>query len=150
MSRKQFFLITTAVIFVTERFLPLLTHWPLFIFPVFAIMFALTAPNDAKNFKEILIASLIFDPFSGYRFGFFTIAIILLMSLIIVFKTRFNIDYRSFFLLGISTIIFTFAYFVIVSIKSDPKLLFFRAAFMLMETAIVFLVLNFPLRCIKH
>ena len=155
MSRQQFFIVTSAIIFVIERVLPTLVSWPIFIFPVFVILFMLTRPtfvsqnlggqaskSDVREISYVAIATLVFDFFSGYYFGFFTIAMLVVVLAIFFFKTRFNINPQSFFPLAIYTLIFTFVYFALLSIKSDPRLILTQAPVIVAETLILFLVFN--------
>ena len=138
MSRTQFFIIGSAVIFLLERGLPALTNWPFFIFPVFVILFMLVSCNNAADLPHVTVATLLFDFFSGYPFGFFTIAILGLAVAIFIFKSRFNVEPTSFIPLAIYSLLFVFAYFVIVSIKSKSAILLSQVPIIITETLIVF------------
>ena len=138
MSRAQFFIIGSAVIFLLERALPALTSWPVFIFPVFVILFMLVSRNNAADLPYITIAAIIFDFFSGYPFGFFTIAILGLVAAIFIFKSRFNVEPTSFISLAIYLLLFVFAYFALVSIKSNSAILLSQAPVIIIETLIIF------------
>lgn len=142
MSRPQFFLISSAIIFLLERILPTLTSWPVFIFPVFIILFILTSKSDTDELVYVPAASLFFDFFSGYRFGFFTLAVLTVVLAIFLFKTRFNVSRQSLFSLVIYTFIFTFAYFAIISIMSSPRFLIDQAYTIMVEVIVVFIMFN--------
>lgn len=146
MSRTQFFVITSAVIFLLERVLPVLTSWPLFIFPVFAILFLLSSKNDAEELVFVVAISLFFDFFSGYTFGFSTLAILAVVLAVFFFKTRFNVNSQSFFSLAIYTLVFTFAYFAALSIKSAPSLIISQTPTVIIETLILFALFVFSFR----
>ena len=149
MSRLQFFIIGSAVIFLLERVLPVLASWPLFIFPVFIILFMLTSKSDADELVYVFAASFIFDFFSGYRFSFFTFTIFAVVLAIFLFKTRFNVSRQSLFSLAIYTFIFTFAYFAIISIKSSPRFLIAQAYTIMAEVIVVFIMFNLAFRKVK-
>lgn len=146
MSRINFFIIISAVVFVLERILPLVTNWPVFIFPVFVIIFLLTSRHDADELVYVIPVALIFDFFSGYGFGFTTIAIMAIALLIYFFKTRFSVEPGSFLALAIYSLIFTFVYFAILSIRSGPHLIINQVSVIIAETLISFLIFRFLLK----
>ncbi|MBI2062944.1 MAG: hypothetical protein HYT61_01735 [Candidatus Yanofskybacteria bacterium] len=150
MSRFKFFLITSAAIFFMERFLPTLASWPVFIYPIFVVIFMLSCKNNTGELSYIVAVSFVFDFFSGYRLGFFTFAILFLALAIFLFKTRFNISQHSLLSFVVYTIIFIFAYFAIFSIGSSSRLIVDRFFFIIIETAAVFLIINFLLRYVKN
>lgn len=129
------------MIFLLERVLPTLTSWPLFIFPVFVIFFMLTSKSDAHDLLHIAAAALIFDFFSGYRFGFMTFAILAVTLAIVLFKTRFNVNPRFLFFLEIYAIIFIFTYFIILSIRSESSILLSQVLIIILETIVIFATL---------
>lgn len=137
MSRPQFFIIGSAVIFLLERALPALTSWPLLLFPVFAILFLLTSKNDAGEFVYVIITALIFDFFSGYIFGIFTFAVLAMALGIFLFKTRISVNHNSFFLTFIYSLIFIFMFLALLSIQSSPRILFSTAFIVLIQAAVI-------------
>ena len=145
----QFFVITSIVIFFLERVLPALVPWPIFIFPVFTILFMLTSKNDIREISYIAVVALIFDFFSGYRFGFMTLAILAVALAIFFFKTRFNSSSQSPFSLALYTLIFIFLYFVLLSIKSDPRLIIIPAPAVITETLILFVIFILWFRVVR-
>ncbi len=140
MSRPQFFIIVSAMIFLLERVLPTLVSWPIFIFPVFAILFLLTSKNDVNEFVYVVIAAFIFDPFSGYSFGTVTVVTFVIIAAIFWFKASFNVNAQSFLSLAAYTLIFVFLYFALLSIKSDPKLIITQAHVIVIETLVLFTI----------
>lgn len=150
MSRVKFFIIISATVFILERILLLVTNWPVFIFPVFVIIFLLTSRHDAYELVYVVPLALIFDFLSGYGFGFTTIAILAVALLIYFFKTRFNVEPGSFLALAIHSLIFTFIYFAILSIRSRPILILDQAVIITTETLILFFVFRFLLRYVSR
>ncbi|OGN05167.1 MAG: hypothetical protein A2831_01640 [Candidatus Yanofskybacteria bacterium RIFCSPHIGHO2_01_FULL_44_17] len=146
MPRLQFFVTMSVVIFVVERILPLMVSWPIFIFPVLAILFMLTSKNEAREMSYIVIASLFFDFFSGYIFGWATLIILAVVLIIFFFKTRFNVSSQPILSLAIYTLIFTFVYFAILSVKSDLRFMTSQSTAIIIETLILFLIFNFTFR----
>lgn len=118
----------------------MLIQGPIFIFPVFAIFFILTGKNDAREITYIAAASVFFDFFSGYTFGFSTFIILVIVLAVFFFKTRFSVNHKSFLSLAVYTMIFTFAHFAILSVKSEPQLIVSQAAAIITETMILFLI----------
>lgn len=144
MSRPQLILTGSLVLFLLERILPTLIYWPVFIFPVFVILFMLTSRNGAREIPYIVVISLVFDFFSGYHYGFMIIIILFIVSAIIFFKTYFSVDPQSFLSLAVYTLVFSFAYFALISIKSGFRIgeLITRIPTITIEIAAVFIVFN--------
>lgn len=117
MSRVQFFVIGSAVIFVLERALPALISWPLFLFPVFAVLFLLTSKSDAADLPYVAAASIFFDFFSGRQFGFFTLTLMTICLSIYLFKGRINTNAESFFSLFFYSLIFVFGFLLLLSFQ---------------------------------
>jgi len=138
MSRAQFFVIGSAVIFVVERVLPALTSWPVFIFPVFVILFMLTSKNDARDLTLVASSSIVFDLFSGSSFGSFTLIMLAVCLMIYLFKNWIKVEPDSFFTLAIYTAVFTFSYFAILSVKIGSWLIPQTASVIVVETLIFF------------
>ena len=149
MTRLQFFIITSVVIFVLERVLPALFPSPIFIFPVFAILFLLTSKHDADELVYVIIAALFFDFFSGYRFGFMTLAILAVALAMYFFKTRFNSSSQSPFSLASYSLIFIFIFFAILSIQSDPRLIITQGPAIITETLILFVIFILWFRVVR-
>ncbi len=150
MSRIGFFLVTSAAILFLERILSALTHWPIFIFPVFVFLFMLSSKRDVDESLYVIGVSFIFDFFSGYHFGFFTLVITFMTVAIFFFKTRFSINHQSLFSLAINCFIFVFVYFAILSVGSNMEIMLDQAFFIITETVIVFLIFNLLLRHLKY
>ena len=139
------------MIFALERALPAMTSWPVFIFPVFVILFMLTRPphsymsvgaskNNAADLSYITIASLFFDFFSSFRFGFFTLTILAVSVSIYLFKIRFSVGSTSFFSTLIYSLIFVFEFFVLLSTKSNLQLVVTQIPIIIVETMTILLL----------
>jgi len=148
-SRSQFFIITSAIVFLLERILPALVPWPIFIFPVFVIFFLLTSKNDIREISYIAVAAIVFDFFSGYHFGFMTLVTLSVTLVIFFFKTRFNSSSQSPFSLALYLLIFIFVFFAILSIKSNPRLILTQAPIVITETLILFVIFTLWFRIIR-
>lgn len=149
MSRPQFFIIASVVIFVVERVLPMLVFWPVFIFPVFAILFMLTSRNDFHDLLYVIAASIFFDFFSGLTLGFMTLAILVVCLSIFLAKKFISIDGHS----AISTfafgLIFTAEYILLFSFGSSIGAILQNWLFILIETTILSIVFIFLFRRVK-
>ena len=146
MTRPQFFLISSAIIFLLERILPALTSWPVFIFPVFVILFMLTSKGGASELPYIIIASFIFDFFSGLSFGLLTIAILIVFLTIHLTKIFLNIKDRSPIFILILSLVFVFEYFFLLSVKISPRLVISQAPVILLETVVLLIFMGVMFR----
>ncbi|MEK7151249.1 MAG: hypothetical protein AAB784_00850 [Patescibacteria group bacterium] len=140
MSRLQFFAVILTVIFVIERILSMLISWPIFIFPIFIILFLLTSKNDTDELSYVVGATLFFDFFSGFTFGLLTIATFAVSLIIHFLKNRLNINRQSVVSLLIFSLIFIFIYFAILSIALNSRLIINQFLTILIETIIMLLV----------
>jgi hypothetical protein len=131
----------------------MLVSWPIFIFPVFVIIFLLTRPtfasqnlggqaskSDTREISYIAVTAIVFDFFSGYTFGFSTLAILIIDLAIFFFKTRLNVNPRALFSLAVYTLIFVFLYFILLSIQSNSRIIIDQAVIIVTETLILFLI----------
>lgn len=146
MTRPKFFIISSAIIFILERILQPLFSFPIFIFPVFVILFVLTSKKDTDELPYIIIASFIFDFFSGFTFGWLTVAILVVFITIYLVKAFFNIDGKSPVLSLVISLIFIFEYFLLLSIKTSPRLLIFQAPLIFSESVILLIPMRFLLQ----
>lgn len=143
MTKHQFFAVGSAVIFLLERALPALTNLPLFFFPVFVILFFLTSKNHIADLPYVAVAALFFDFFSGYRFGFFTAAILTTCLLMHLFKSRISVNTQSFFSLFFYSLFFIFGFLILLSFQ--PRLFMISWLPILIETvAISLLIFLYP------
>ena len=131
------------MIFVVERFLPAIINWPIFIFLIFVILFMLTSKDEARDLFYIAIASIFFDLFSGFRFGFFVIALLLVSLCVHLFKNRINVNTKSFFLTIVYSLIFVFIFTVILSIRNMAGIMLLTKPIFLAETIIISVLLQF-------
>lgn len=108
-----------------------LTDWPLFVFPLFVIIFILLGRNLVSDITYAAVAGIFFDPFSGYNLGLFMIAILVVSFGTQALKRRINIDRSSFFLVFIFSAIFITLFLIVISsgramnsvLKIAPELL---------------------------
>lgn len=85
------FILVIAVIFFAERLLPFLFFRPMFIFPVFVILFLLASDDFGRDIIRVIIASLFFDLFSGFSLGYFTLAITVMGVSVYFIKKQFMV-----------------------------------------------------------
>lgn len=89
--RFWYFILVIGIIFSLERLLPFIFFRPVLVFPVFVILYLLTSVNFSRDLTRVVATSLLFDVFSGYPFGYFTLAIIILGLSIYFVKKQFII-----------------------------------------------------------
>lgn len=140
MSRLQFFITSSAVIFLLERILPSLISVQIFFFPVFVILFILTSRDEARELSYIVIPSIFFDVFAGFYFGLFTGSILILYLLICLFKKMIKVEADAYFLIFIYSVFFSFAFIVMISTPSSIVSAIVQWRQIISQTIIVFIV----------
>lgn len=76
MIKRRYFIFILAVIFLGERLWPMTGLDPLFLFPLFAVVFLLRSRDFSRDFGWLAAPSLFFDLFSGFEFGIFSLVIL--------------------------------------------------------------------------
>jgi len=148
MNKLIFFLFVVAL-FVIERVFQAVFNFPIFVFPVFVILLILHSQKEERDIVGIILVSLIFDFFSGFNFGIYTLAIFLVCVTIYFLKTRMNINARTFISSAVLAIIFVIEFFLILSVASSPRVLISQAVWLILETAIWTIVLELILKKFK-
>ncbi len=111
MNLKKF-IIWVITIFLIERVLQTL-GLPVTLFPIFVIWLALRG-EDLLPISWVIISSLFFDLFSGFPFGFATLAILLVWLTIYLVGKRLNLYSSSIISRVLFTTIFVIEYFGII------------------------------------
>ncbi len=146
MTRPKFFIISSAIIFVLERVLSVMTPWPSFVFPIFVILFALLYPeNTSADLFYIVPSVLFFDFFSGFTFGLLTIAILAVFLTIYLVRNFLSISGRSLVFTVVLSLVLVFEYFLLLSIKM-PRMLVSQIPVILAEAIVVLIPMKFILR----
>lgn len=135
MSKPTFFIIAIPVIFFLEHLHPLVRR-PLFVFPVFIILFILISRRSSGNLGYVVASSLIFDIFSGFAFGWLTGAVLAVYLTALAIKKFIAISLDSWLKLIILTILLTGEYVLLMLIKSDIRVLADNAVSIIGQTAI--------------
>ena len=143
MTRTKFFIISSVIIFVLERVLSAVVPWPVFIFPVFTILFGLSIAGDILAYlPHIAIAALFFDFFSGLPFGWFTIAILVVFLTIYLARNFLSVGGESLIFALVFSLIFIFEHFFLLSIKTSPRLVISQAPLILFESVILLIFMR--------
>mgnify|MGYP001574645566 CR=1 FL=1 len=147
MTRTKFFIISSAVIFVLERVLSIVVPWPIFIFPVFVVLFGLLSTGDILAYLPyVAVAAIFFDFFSGLPFGWFTIAMLAVFLTIYLARNFLNISGGSLIFTAILCLIFIFEYFFLLSIRVSPRFVISQAAVIAAEAIILLIPMRFLFR----
>lgn len=117
MIRWHHFVIITVSIFVIERLLPMSGLRIPALFPLFAITFLWRSRDIMRDFNWLIAPTLIFDLFSGFEFGIFTLAILLTAGTIYLIKKNFGTNQSSILLSTPFFIFFLFEYLIIYWFK---------------------------------
>ncbi len=143
MTRPQFFIISSAVIFILERVFQPLFSFPVFIFPVFIVLFGLLSAGDILTYlPQVAIAALCFDFFSGLPFGWFTIAIFAVFLTIYLARSFLNIRSGPLIFTAALYLFFIFEYFFLLSFRTSPHLVISQAPLILAESAILLILMK--------
>ena len=146
MTRTKFFILSSIIIFALERVLSTMTPWPIFIFPVFVILFGLISDDDITNdLPYVMIAAVFFDFFSGFAFGTLIIAILTVFLTIYLTRLFLNIGGRSLVSTIILSLIFIFEYLFLLSFEM-PKIFLSQALAILAESIILIIPIKFLLQ----
>jgi hypothetical protein len=143
MTRTKFFIISSAIIFVLERALSIIAPWPIFIFPIFVILFVLTSKSDTDGLPYIIIISFIFDFFSGLPFGLLTVAILAVFLTIYLAKAFLSISGRPMIFTLALSLVFVFEYFFLLSVKISPRAVLSQAPVILLEAVLLLIPMKF-------
>ncbi|MEK7153989.1 MAG: hypothetical protein AAB792_00330, partial [Patescibacteria group bacterium] len=140
----KFFIISSAVIFVLERVLSIVVPWPIFIFPVFVVLFGLLSTGDILAYLPyVAVAAIFFDFFSGLPFGWFTIAMLAVFLTIYLAHHFLNIGSGSFVFTALLYLVFITEYFLLLSIRSSPRFVISQAAVIAAEAIILLIPMRF-------
>lgn len=98
--------------------MPFFIPFSIIIFPSFAVLFLLRSQNYNRDFTLVIVASIIFDFFSGFEFGAFIFAVILAALIVYLIKKEFAISSNSllvsvFFSLLIILFVFSFVFILL-------------------------------------
>lgn len=141
MFRSKFFIIASAIIFIVERILQSAVYWPVLIFPIFAVLFILVNSDDATGLFFVAGASIVFDFFSGFKLGVFTLAILAAYLLAHLFKKYFNVNPKSLPSLFLFSVICVLAFAALLSLGYSLGSLVSEAKAILAETAVLSLLM---------
>ena len=127
----------------------MLVSWPIFIFPVFVILFTLAVSVGKQDLFYVVAASLIFDFFSGFRFGMFTLTILAVLLSIHLFKNQISVSPGPSFSTFFYSLIFVFIFFAILSFSAiGPVVKFYRV--LLVEAVIIYIFFMIFIRTVSH
>ena len=137
------FLTSAAVIFVLERLLPFIITWPIFLFPVFAVILLLKSRDLNQTAGRLALTGLVFDFFSGYEFGRLTLVLLVLIFSIFLAKKVLVINPSSFLSLLIFSVLFGAEYLILLSFKFSAGELWFQLPFWFLQCLIVLFIFTF-------
>jgi len=138
MTRTNFFIISSVIIFILERVLQPLFSFPVFIFPVFVVLLGLLSVGDILAYlPHVAIAALCFDFFSGLPFGWMTIAMLAIFLTIYLARNFLNITSGSLIFTVILYLVFITEYFFLLSIRVSPRFVISQAPLILAEAIIL-------------
>jgi hypothetical protein len=130
-----------------ERFQPIF-RLSFFIFPVFIVLFMLVR-SAGSDLPYVVGASLIFDFFSGFSFGWVTISILAVYFSIHLAKNFISVSGSSFVLLVLMSLLFVIEYFLILSVKVPRAALLTGFPFLILETIIISVLMIFASKKVK-
>ena len=144
MTRTQFFIISSTIIFVLERVSQPLFSFPIFIFPVFIVLFGLLSAGDILAYlPHVAIAALCFDFFSGLPFGWVTIATLAVFLTIYLARSFLNISSGSLIFTTVLYLVFIAEYFFLLSIRVSPRSVISQAPLILLEAVLLLIPMRF-------
>jgi hypothetical protein len=147
MTQTKFFIIFSVIIFVLERIFQPLFSFPVFIFPLFAIFFGLSAAGDILIYLPYLaIVALFFDFFSGLPFGWMTIAVLAVFLTIYLARNFLDIAGKPLLFISAIYLVFVFEYFFLLSIESSLHFVVSQSWFILIESLILMALFKFIFR----
>lgn len=111
-----------------------------FTFPIFAIAFLVAGHNRLRDLLWLILASLVFDFFSGFEFGFLTGLIIILAPCIQLTRKFLTINSRSLISLLFFSIIFSLGFFFLLMFQLPPRHIFSRLPQLLVQSAVISLM----------
>lgn len=125
-----------------ERLLPFIFFRPIFIFPIFVILYLLVSADFGRDIARIIIASLFFDLFSGFPLGYLTLVMIIIGISIFLIKKQFMIVSGWFHIWGILFFCFLIIEFLTISsILVSPPYLLEKMPMILLESVGLYLVM---------
>ena len=143
MTQTKFFIISSAIIFALERVLQPLFSLPIFIFPIFIVLFGLLSAGDILAYlPHVAIATLCFDFFSGLPFGWMTIAMLAVFLTIYLARSFLNIRSGPLIFTAALYLFFIFEYFFLLSFRTSPHLVISQAPLILAESAILLILMK--------
>lgn len=130
------FLIAVSSIFLAERLLPFS------IYPFFTIFVLLRSSVFKQDFTRIMLVSPVFDLFSGFNFGFFSLVILFLALSIKLVGKLLTFTSQSGFITYLTWLIFTVETILLFMIKISPPFLLNRWPVILSQALAVFLIFS--------
>lgn len=100
------FLILSLLLFLLELALPPLLAIGWLIFPVFAVFYLLKSPDLARDSPGVLGAGLVFDAFSGLRFGWYSLLLGAVVVSVFLTQRWLAINRQSFWSVAFYTLLF--------------------------------------------
>ncbi|MGD0976967.1 MAG: hypothetical protein ABR875_01575 [Minisyncoccia bacterium] len=143
------FIIIVGIIFILERTLPFFWSGSIFIFPVFAILYLVSSKKFSHDIPRIFFASLLFDVFSGFSFGIYTLAILATGLLIYIGKKRFVLGERSVIFGFIFTLLFVIIFFGMFSFELPLKYILSRLPAAIIESSIIYAILYIIMKRVR-
>lgn len=132
------FIAVVGIIFFLERILPFFIPFSAAIFPAFFIVFLFFSKNIWHDLIMILIVAVLFDLFSGFTFGYFTMALALVGITMYFIKKRLMMLSESYLFGLIFVLIFIIEFLAIHLIKLSLSHILERLLINLAEGAIVY------------
>jgi hypothetical protein len=130
-------------IFIFERLLPFVSPFPVFIYPIFLVFYLLNSSKFSRDFMILFFVSIFFDLFSGYSFGYFTIAMVTMSGIIFYGKKQFMTNNHPVFS-GISFIaIFILLYFGCILYLIPSMNLIDQLPILLISSFLVYFIMYF-------
>ncbi len=117
MTRGYHFVIIVGLIFLFDRLSPIMAIHFIYLFPIFTVMILLGSPKYIQDFQRLAIAGFIFDPFSGFTFGFFSLIIFTMGLTIYLARKQLSVDQNSLFPSIIFFLIFMTEFHFLLAIK---------------------------------
>ena len=147
MTQTKFFIISSAIIFALERVLQPLFSLPIFIFPIFIVLFGLLSAGDILAYlPHVAIATLCFDFFSGLPFGWMTIAMLAVFLTIYLARNFLNIRGGSLIFTTVLYMVFIAEYFFLFSIRVSPRFVISQITVISAEAIILLIPARFLLK----
>lgn len=144
------FISSAVVIFISEWILAFLIPWPIFLFPVFAVILLLKSGDLSQTAGRLVLAGLVFDFFSGYEFGRLTLVLLALTFSIFLAKKVLAINPSSFLSLLIFSVLFGAEYLILFSFKLSVREFWFQLPFWFLQCLAVLFIFIFAKRWFQN